>query len=274
MEAFKETLLNWLDANAIRYLGAILTVIIGLIAASWVGKLTAKALRKREKMDPMVRNMLVRLTKVCISVLVIVAALGQIGVSLAPLVAVIGAAGLAIGLALQGTLSNVAAGVMLLTLRPFNIGHAINVGGKVFIVDELGLFLTYAHEPDGPKATIPNSQLWNAQIINYSVTDQDLRRLNETVGISYSDDIGKAMEIIQRILDEDSRVLKEPAGHMGVMTLGESSVDICVRAWTKREDWWNLKLDFTRKVKEELDKAGVTIPFPQRDLHVYKHDIA
>ena len=270
MQDVKQILLDWLHVNGARYLGALAILIVGYLLAKWLGALTSTALSKRAKMDLMVRALLARIVKTIILLIAFIAALNKCGVPTASLIAVLGTAGLAIGLALKDTLTNIAAGIMLLILRPFTVGHAISIGGTVYIIDELGLFLTYAHIPDGPQTTLPNSQVWNAQITNYSITHNDLRRFNETVGISYDDDINKAMAVVQKILDEDTRVLKDPATLVAVSALADSSVNLLIQAWLPRAHWWQFKLDFTKKIKESFDEAGISIPFPQRDIHVYK----
>lgn len=270
MEDLQKWGIEWVENHAGRVVAAVVILLVGLYLSGFISGMVSKALAKRDKMDPMIRDILARVVRIALIVLTLVIVLDKAGVPIAGLLTVVGAAGLAIGLALQGTLSNIAAGVMLLLLRPFTVGHAVSIGGTVYIIESLGLFLTYARLPDGPKVTFPNSQVWGTQITNFSVTHNDIRRLNETIGISYDDDIDKAIAVIQKILDNDPRVLKDPETLVGVSELGESSVNLVVWAWLPRADWWAFKLDFTKKVKEELDKAGITIPFPQRDVHVYK----
>lgn len=270
IQNIKDMLITYIEANGMRYVGAVIILFVGWVLSKWVGAVVGSALEKREKIDPMIINLLTRLAKAIVMIITVTAALGQCGVGTGSILAFLGAAGLAVGLALKDTFTNIAAGIMLLLLRPFSVGHAVNVGGTVYLIDQLGLFLTYAHIPDGPTVTIPNGDLWNSQLTNYSVTHNGLRRLNETIGISYGDDINKAMAVIQKILDEDERVLKDPNTLIGVSALGDSSVNLIVWAWVQRADWWQFKLDFTKRVKEGLDEAGITIPFPQRDLHVYK----
>lgn len=248
---------------------AIIILLVGFTLARWLGNLLKKALGHYEHIDPVVSRLLVKILRIVIIGLTIFAIVGQIDSVMASLFAVVGAAGLAVGLALQGTLSNVASGVMILLMRPFSIGHAINVNGTVFIVDEIGLFMTTAHQPDGPTIYLPNSQIWGNQIINLAVCHNDIRRFNETFGISYSDDIDKAIGIINRVLDEEPKVLADPARLVAVTALGDSSVDILVWAWLPRADWWPTRLELIKKVKQAFDAEGITIPFPQRDVHVF-----
>ena len=182
--------------------------------------------------------------------------------------ALLGAAGLAIGLALQGTLSNVAAGVMILVFRPFKIGDVVNLGGDIYIIDSLGFFICKAHLPDGPTAFLPNSKIWGETILNLSVTDKDIRRVDEHYGIGYGDDINKAIAILKQIAADESRILKDPAPLIKVDSLGDSSVNILFRVWTSRTDWWDTKLDLVQRCKEALEGGGISIPFPQRDVHL------
>ena len=206
--------------------------------------------------------------RLAIMVFTIIAVLGRFGVETASLIAAIGAAGLAVGLALQGTLSNVAAGVMLLLLRPFKIGDAVNVGGSVYIIDSIGFFACRAHLPDGPKAFLPNAEIWGKTLINLSETEQDLRRIDQTYGIAYGDDIDTAIAILSGVVADEARIRTDPAPLIKVQALGESSVDILLRVWTARADWWDTQLDLLKTAKQQLEAGGITIPFPQRELHL------
>jgi small conductance mechanosensitive channel len=197
----------------------------------------------------------------------IIATLGMVGVQTASIIAVLGAAGLAVGLALQGTLSNFAAGVMLLIFRPFRVGDYVEAGGTAGSVKAIGVFSTTMTTPDNVQIVVPNSMVWGQTIKNYAFNDT--RRNDMLVGISYNDDIGKAFATIHTILDADERVLSEPAAVVAVSELGDSSVNIVVRPWCKKEDYWDLRFDFLRSIKEQLEAAGCSIPYPQRDVHVY-----
>ena len=197
---------------------------------------------------------------------VMIAVLNLFGIETTSLIALIGAAGLAIGLALQGTLSNFAAGVMLLIFRPFKIGDYVEVAGAAGSVLEIGVFTTTVNTPDNVRVTIPNAAVYGQTISNYSANPS--RRVDLVMGISYSDDIGKAIEVMKAVLDRDDRVLAEPAPQIAVSELGDSSVNLVVRPWCAGSDYWALRFDLTRAFKEELEAAGCSIPFPQRDLHV------
>ncbi len=191
----------------------------------------------------------------------LIAVLHRFGVETTSLIAVVGAAGLAIGLAIQGTLSNVAAGAMLLMLRPFRIGDFIEANGQGGTVREIGLFTTLMVSPDLIFVSIPNSQIFNGTIINYS--REPIRRINFTVGIDYSDDIDAAQTIILGVLDADLRVLSDPKPMAPVGGLGASSVDIIVRCWVRTPDYWEALFALQKAVKLALDAGGITIPFPQ-----------
>jgi small conductance mechanosensitive channel len=207
-------------------------------------------------------------------VFTLIAVLNRFGVQTTSLIAMLGAAGLAIGLALQGALSNVAAGVMILVFRPFKIGDAVRLGSDVYLIDSLGFFLCKAHLPDGPSAFLPNSKIWGETIVNLSVTDKDIRRIDETYGIGYSDNIDTALAILRQIAADEPRILMDPAPLIKVESLGNSSVNILFRVWTARADWWATKLDLVQRAKEALEEGGISIPFPQRDVHLYQQPAA
>lgn len=249
-------------------LGAIVTLIVGFIAAGWLSRMTNRAMRRSDKIDAVFQPIPGKIVRVTIIVFTVIAVLNRFGVQTTSLIAVLGAAGLAIGLALQGTLSNVAAGVMILVFRPFKIGDAVNLGGNVFIIDALGFFICKAHLPDGPIAFLPNSKIWGETILNLSVTDKDIRRIDEHYGIGYGDDINKAIAILKQIVSDEPRILQDPAPLIKVDALGDSAVNILFRVWTARADWWDTKLDLVQRCKEALESGGISIPFPQRDVHL------
>jgi small conductance mechanosensitive channel len=251
-------------------LGAIVTLILGYVLAGWVAGMTDRAMRRAERIDPLFRPLPGKVVRVAILAFTLIAVLNRFGVQTTSLIALLGAAGLAIGLALQGTLSNVAAGVMILLFRPFKIGDAVKLDGEVYVIDMLGLFLCKAHLPDGPSAILPNSKIWGQTIINLSVTDNDRRRIDESYGIAYDDDIDAAIAILERIAAEEPRVLKDPAPLIKVQELGDSSVNILFRVWTARADWWGTKLDLLQRCKVALEAGGLSIPFPQRDVHLIR----
>ena len=249
-------------------LGAIVTLIAGYLLAGWLSRAITRLVHKSDRIDPAFYPLPGRIVRVVVLVFTLIAVLNRFGVQTTSLIALVGAAGLAVGLALQGTLSNVAAGVMLLVFRPFSVGQAVKLDKDVYIIDSLGFFICKGHLPDGPKVFLPNSKIWGNTIINLSVTDQDKRRLDETYGIAYGDDINTALAILHRIVEEEPRILADPAPLIKVESLGDSSVNILFRVWTSRGDWWATKLDLVQRCKEALEAGGCSIPFPQRDVHL------
>ena len=250
-------------------IGAIIILIAGAIVARFVANRVQKFMLRSETADPSLASICRKVAYGVLMTLVLIIVLGNFGVETASLIAVLGTAGLAIGLALQGTLSNIAAGVMLLTLKPFRAGQAIRIGsGEVYLVDEIGLFVTRAHLPDCPKAMIPNSQIWGSTIVNFSDTDKGIRRFDLTFGIAYDDDMTKALEILEQVAKDDPRVLEDPAPFIKIDSLGDSAVNILFRVHATASDWWPCRMDLYKAGKEALEAGGMTIPFPQRDLWI------
>ncbi len=265
-----ELLAQYLMSYGMNVLGALVTLIAGYLVAGWLSRLTTRAVRKIEKIDPVFHLLPGKIVRIAILVFTLIAVLNRFGVETTSLIALLGAAGLAIGLALQGTLSNVAAGVMILFFRPFKIGDTVKLKGEIYVIDSLGFFLCKGHLPDGPTVYLPNSEIWGHTIVNLSVTDRNLRRIDEIYGIAYGDDINTALAILERTAADEPRVIRDPAPLIKVESLGDNSVNILFRVWTAREDWWPTKLDLLQRCKEELEKGGCSIPFPQRDVHVHQ----
>ncbi len=249
-------------------LGAIIILVLGIIAAGWAQRATRRALSKISLLDETLRVFFANIVKYVIIIFVILAVLNQFGVQTASLIALLGAAGLAIGLAMQGTLSNVAAGVMLLIFRPFKVGDFIDAGGQAGTVRELGLFLTEMNTPDNVRICVPNGSIWGSAIKNFSFNAT--RRVDLVVGIAYGDDINKAMASISAVINGDERSHKEPAPLIAVTELADSSVNLVIRVWCDAGNYWPLKFDLTKAIKERLDADGITIPFPQREVHMAK----
>ena len=216
--------------------------------------------------DATVSRFLASISRYLVLIVVLIAVLAQFGVQTASILAVLGTAGLAIGLALQGTLSNIAAGVMLLFLRPIKVGEYVDAGGIAGTVDEVGLFSTQLTTFDGVYIQVPNGQIWNSAIKNYSRLPT--RRVDVPVGVSYGDDIEKALGVLLSHLQNEPRVLAEPAPEVMVLALADSSVNLNMRCWTNASDYWALRFDLTKAAKELVEGAGCTIPYPQRDVHV------
>ncbi|WMC10350.1 small-conductance mechanosensitive channel MscS [Oceanimonas pelagia] len=250
---------------------ALLTLVIGFIA---VGMLTGGLNRvlKARKVDSTISDFVTSLLKYGLLAFVIIAALSRVGVQTASFVAVVGAAGLAIGLALQGSLSNFAAGVLLIGFRFFKAGDYIEAGGTAGTVHSVQIFTTILMTPDNRMIVVPNSKILNDSIVNYS--RESTRRLDLVIGVAYNADLQLTREVLTRILDNEPRVLKEPAYRIAVSNLGASSVDFIVRPWVKAEDYWNLKFDLLEKIKNELDANNIGIPFPQMDVHLFRQDKA
>jgi len=263
MEFGTDLAMTW----GLKIVGAIAVLIIGRMIAGTARKITRKALENAD-VDRTLVPFLSKLVYFFVLIVVVIAVLGVFGVQTASLVAVLGAAGLAVGLALQGTLSNFAAGVMLLFFRPFKIGDFIDAAGTTGTVVEIGVFASTLKSPDNVKIVVPNSQVYGATIKNFN--GYDTRRVDMEIGISYNDDIPKAIEIIRGIVNSDPRVLAEPESVVAVSNLGDSSVDLVIRPWCAGSDYWALRWDLNQRIKEGLEAAGCSIPYPQSDVHYHQ----
>ena len=252
---------------ALDIVGALLLLIAGWVVAGWIEKHTGKVLKRIDRVDATLRSFVTNLVRYAILVLVMIAVFAQFGIQTTSIIAVLGAAGLAVGLALQGTLANIAAGMLLHFLRPFRVGESIDAGSIAGTVREIGLFSTELQTWDGIYLMVPNSQLASAAILNYSRLPT--RRLNLVIGISYTDDIDKTLKVLSELLQNDERILDDPAHQVMVKELADSSVNINLRCWTNRENYWSLRFDLTKQAKQRLDEYDISIPFPQRDVHLY-----
>jgi small conductance mechanosensitive channel len=240
-----------------------------LIVGRWVVKYIIKGLHKileRTKIDTMLVDFISSIANTVLLLFVIIAAVDQLGVDTTSLIALIGAAGLAIGMALQGSLQNFAAGVMLIVFRPFRAGDFIEAGGTTGVVEEVSIFHTELKTPDNRTVIVPNNQIYGGTITNYSA--RKTRRVDMVFGIGYNDDIKKAKDILWEIINSDERILKDPAPMIVVGELGDSSVNFNVRPWVKTSDYWDVLFDITEKVKLAFDENGISIPFPQMDVHM------
>lgn len=248
--------------------GAIAILVVGWMLAGWAKRTMTKALGRVKSIDDMLTGFFSSLVKYVILAFTVVAVLNRFGIETTSLVAVLGAAGLAIGLALQGTLSNVAAGVMLLMFRPYKVGDFIEGAGLAGTVKATGLFTTDMATGDNIHIVVPNSQLWGAAIRNFS--HHTTRRVDLTVGIGYGDDIDKAMDVIKRIASDDTRIHADPEPFVAVANLGDNAVELVVRVWVDAGDYWGVKFAMTKTIKQTFDKEGISFPFPQRDVHIYQ----
>ena len=249
----------------IRVVGAIVVLIVGRIAAGWSRRGVRRVL-ERSKMDVTLVPFLSSLAYYLVLAFAIFAVLQLLGLQTTSLVAVLGAVALAVGLALQGTVSDIASAGMLLTFRPISVGHYVEIGGTEGKVVDIALFTTTLNTPDNVQIIMPNSSVWGQMIKNYAANGT--RRVDLLIGVSYSDDLSKVKEIIEQVMAEDDRILAEPAPVVAVHELADSSVNLVVRPWCKQEDYWNVRWDTTQRVKEELEAQGCSIPFPQRDVHL------
>jgi len=252
----------------LRVLGALVVLVLGWMVAKVV-RAAARRMLGRTKVDATLLPFLSGIAYYLVIVVVMVAALGLVGIQTGSLIALLGAAGLAVGLALQGTLSHFASGVMLLSFRPIRVGDFVDISGTSGTVFEVGLFAVKLDTPDNVRIVVPNSNVWGQTITNYAVNDQ--RRVDLVVGVGYGDDLQLAARVISEILAEDERVLEEPEPQVAVSELADSSVNFVVRPWCIREDYWDLRFALTERIKSRLEAAGCSIPFPQRDVHLHQN---
>jgi len=244
---------------------AILVYLIGSLVAKWLLRLIRKGL-DRSHLDAMLVNFVLNILRWVFTLLVIIAAIEQLGVPTASLITLLGAAGLAVGLALKDSLQNFASGVLLILFRPFKIGDFIEAGGKEGVVEEIRIFSTQLRTPDNREITMPNGEVCSNAIINCTAKAQ--RRIDLVIGIGYDDDLREAKRVLEGIIASDERILKDPEPFIAVGELGASSVDILVRPWVKTEDYFKTKCDLTERIKLALDDAGISIPYPQMDIHM------
>jgi small conductance mechanosensitive channel len=261
---------SWIMEQGLTYgtniVGAVLILIVGYWIAGRVSNVVRRAVGRSTHIDDTLKPLFASIARYLVLIITLIAVLNQFGVQTASIIAVLGAAGLAIGLALQGTLQNIAAGIMLLILRPFKVGDFIDAGPVAATVDEIGLFVTHFTTVDGVYVSCPNSSIWNSKITNFS--RNGTRRMDLVIGVSYDDDIGKAIEILSGLMEKDDRVLKDPAPQCMVTNLGDSSVDITMRLWANSADFWGLQFDLKRWSKERIEAGGLSIPYPQQDVHM------
>lgn len=274
MEGLRGMLGQWADPEflttlAIGWGGRLVAAIAVFVVGRWIAKALAGWFRRavtKAGADETLARFLANLINIVLVALVVLTALSTLGVNTTNFLAIVGAAGLAVGLALKDSLSNFAAGVMLVFFRPFKAGDFIEAAGVAASVESIGIFSTSLRTADNRVITVPNSLIYGATITNYSA--ESTRRVDLMIGIGYGDDIGRAKALIQGVIAEDSRILKEPASQLLVMELGASSVDIAVRVWVATSDYWQVRSDMLEKIKVTLEGAGLSIPYPQQDVHI------
>jgi small conductance mechanosensitive channel len=259
---------EYLTVYGMKVVAAIVILIIGRWVARGISNLIKQGMRK-SKTDETLVSFVGNLSYVALLVFVVIAALNQLGIQTASFIAVVGAAGLAIGLALQGSLANFAAGVLMIIFKPFKADDFIEGAGVAGTVEKIQIFTTQLKTPDNKTIIVPNAKLLGDNITNFTM--KGTRRVDFVFGIGYDDDIDKARQVIERIINGDGRVLKDPAPMVAVSELADSSVNFAARAWTTAADYWSFYFDTTEKVKKQFDAEGIRIPFPQRDVHLYEH---
>ena len=270
-----ESITNWVSENAVDLsiqIGiAIAIFIVGKIIARMISNLIEKAMRKAGSDDLLV-DFIGNISYAILIVAVVLAAIDSLGINVTSLMAIVAAAGLAIGLALKDSLSNFASGVMIIVFRPFKTGDFITAGGVSGMVDEIDLFATLMHTGDNQRMIVPNSAIMGGIIINTSALDT--RRIDLVFGIGYNDNIGKARDIMMTIMEADERIFKDPAPAIAVAELADSSVNLNVRPWVNAADYWPVRADLLEKIKVKFDEEGISIPYPQQDVHMHEVRIA
>lgn len=262
---------QWLVKIGSNLILAVLIFVIGF----WLAKTLSRGVRKvltKSNTDPGLVSFLTSLTSIVLKILVVVTGITQLGIEMTSFVAILGAAGLAIGMAFSGTLSNFAGGVMILAFKPFRVGDFIQTQNESGTVQEILIFNTYLHTVDNKVVILPNGPVANGNIINY--TKADKRRVDLVIGISYGDDYQLARRLLMQMIGEDTRILRDPEPFVGLGQLADSSVNITIRVWTKTEDYWKVFFELNEKVYSEFPKNGLHFPFPQMDIHVTKPTVS
>jgi len=252
----------------LRVVAAIVILIIGRWVAKGISKLIGRMMEKG-KVDHTVQRFTVNMAYIALMVFVVLAALSQLGIQTTSFIAVLGAAGLAVGLALQGSLANFAAGFLMIIFRPIRVKDYIEGAGVAGTVEEIQIFTTTLVTPDNKTVIIPNAALTGGNIVNWTL--KGTRRVDMIFGIGYGDDIDKAKQIMADVLAADPRILKDPSPQIALLELADSSVNFVVRPWVNASDYWGVYMETTEKIKKAFDAKGISIPFPQRDVHVYQH---
>lgn len=254
-----ELAINVVTAIAIFYLGR---MVVGLMMRG------LKKMMQTQNVDVTLQTFVANLVRMVLLIFVIIAAVSALGIQTTSFIAILGAAGLAIGLALQGSLSNFASGVLIVMFRPYKVGDFVEAAGISGVVEEVQILTTVLKTGDNKKVIVPNGQIMDSVITNYSANDQ--RRVDMIIGVSYSDDIDKVRSALKQLVEADDRILNDPACTIAVSALADSSVNFVLRPWVKTADYWAVTFDLTEAIKKRFDKEGISIPFPQRDVHLYK----
>jgi small conductance mechanosensitive channel len=266
---YMDVIVQWISTYSLKVVAAILILIVGKWLSQKVANVIAKLLEKN-KVDVTLVGFLSNIIYYVLLIMVLIAAAGQLGINTTSFLTIVGAAGLAVGLALKDSLANFAAGVMLILFRPFKVNDVVNAGGVVGKVQSINIFNTIMTTPDNQKVIVPNNNITSGVITN--ITANDTRRVDLVVGISYSDNIKTAKDVLAEIVGNDSRVLKDPAPTIAVSELGDSSVNLVVRPWVKTGDYWDVFFSLTETIKTTFDEKGISIPFPQTDVHLFNEN--
>jgi small conductance mechanosensitive channel len=265
---------NGLDGSTLVGFGknviiALLIFYVGKFVISLVVRALRKVMRKQE-VDKTLETFVCNLVRTALLVVVVIAAIGALGIQTTSFIAIFGAAGLAVGLALQGSLSNFAAGVLIVLFRPYRVGDFVEAAGIAGVVEQVQILTTVLKTGDNKRIIVPNGQIMDSIITNYSANET--RRVDMVVGVSYSDDLDKVRATIQALIEAEERILDDPAPTIAVSELADSSVNFVVRPWVKTPDYWGVMFDLTEAIKKRFDQEGISFPFPQQDVHLYKAD--
>lgn len=268
MEKYSQAVEQFVETHLVPYSWNLAAAVAILLLGYWIVSRLCNLLERRmqARVDTTIARFVARLARVAMLIFVIIAALEQLGLQTTSLVAIFGAAGLAVGLALKDSLSNFASGVMLILFRPFREQDYVDAAGTSGTVDEIRIFATRLVTPDNKVITVPNGAVLAGNITNYSA--RSTRRVDMVIGVSYNSDLHRVRTVLQELLDADERVLAEPAAVIVVGELGDSAIHFLVRPWTNTEDYWPFKWDFTERIKTRFDAEGIAIPFPQMDIHL------
>ncbi|MFT6094592.1 MAG: small conductance mechanosensitive channel [Pseudohongiellaceae bacterium] len=269
MEIDPAVLITFAITYGLKLLSALATLVIGLYIVKVIINVMTRMMERNDT-DPSLRSFVSSLVSILLKVMVYITALGMLGVEMTSFVAIIGAAGLAVGLALSGTLQNFAGGVMILFFKPYKVGDVIEAQGYIGSVKEIQIFVTILTTPDNKTVLIPNGPLATSALINYST--QPTRRVDWTISIAYGDDIDKAYAVINKLIAADDRILKDPEPFVALSALADSSVNIVVRAWVNAPDYWGVFFKMNEEVYRSFGNEGLSIPFPQMDVHMHKAD--
>jgi small conductance mechanosensitive channel len=269
MEIDPAVLTEFAITYGLKLFAALATLVIGLYIVKMIINVMARMMERNDT-DPSLRGFVSSLVSILLKVMVYITALGMLGVEMTSFVAIMGAAGLAVGLALSGTLQNFAGGVMILLFKPYKVGDVIDAQGYTGAVKEIQIFVTILTTADNKTVLIPNGPLATCALINYST--QPTRRVDWTIGIAYGDDLDRAYEVINKLIAADNRILKDPEPFVALSALADSSVNIVVRAWVNAPDYWSVFFKMNEEVYRTFGKEGLSIPFPQMDVHVHKSD--